>query len=116
MQCNLIESPYQQDSDVLYTSTPNKSCAYLLNVELRNLAFLTSYNTEFDDIIKKLVDENGRLLEIECKIILTLLINDLDNALEPRIKRYGFSVICEKSIPQICERISNTATKTGIGA
>ena len=116
MQCNLTESSYQQNSDVLYTSTPNKSCAYLLNVELRNLAFLTSYNTEFDYIIIKLVDENGRLLEIECKIIFTLLINDLGNSSEPRIKGYGFSVICEKSIPQICERISNTATKTGIGA
>ena len=33
------------------------------------------YNTEFDDIIITLTDQNGRLLEIEDKVNLTLLIN-----------------------------------------
>ena len=38
-------------SEVLYTSSPNISYAYLLNVEPRNLVFLKTYNIEFDGII-----------------------------------------------------------------
>ena len=37
--------------------------------------FLKSYNTEFDDIIITFTDQNGRPLEIEDKVNLTLLIN-----------------------------------------
>ena len=61
---------------MLYTFTLNKSYAYLLNVELRNLVFLKTYNTEFDKIIIKFTDQNTRPLEIEGKINLTLLVNE----------------------------------------
>ena len=54
---------------------PNKSYAYLLNVEPSNLVFLKTYNTEFDEIIITFTDQNGRPLEIEDKVNLTLLIN-----------------------------------------
>ena len=60
---------------MLYTFTPNKFYAYLLNVEPNNLVFLKTYNTEFDEIIIIFTDENGRLSEIEDKVNLTLLIN-----------------------------------------
>ena len=40
LQCNLGDNQYQQKSEVLYSFTPNKSHAYLLNVEPRNLVFL----------------------------------------------------------------------------
>ena len=40
VQCNLVENQYQQKSEVLYTFTPNKSYAYLLNVEPSYLVFL----------------------------------------------------------------------------
>ena len=53
---------------------PNKSYGYLLNVEPHNLMFLKTYNTEFDKIIS-FTDQNGRSLEIEDKVNLTLLIN-----------------------------------------
>ena len=69
------ENQYQQNSEVLYTFTSNKSYAYLLNVEPGNLAFLKTYNIEFDEIIIKYSDQNGRLLEIKGEINLTLLIN-----------------------------------------
>ena len=42
---------YQQKSEVLYTFAPNTSFAYLLSVESRNLVFLKTYYTEFDEII-----------------------------------------------------------------
>ena len=39
VQCNLVDNQYQQTSAVLHTHTPNKSYAYLLNVEPSNLLF-----------------------------------------------------------------------------
>ena len=33
VQCNLVDNRYQQQSEVLYTFTPNKSYAYLLNIK-----------------------------------------------------------------------------------
>ena len=75
VQCNLVDSQYQEKSEVLYTFTPNKSYAYLLSVEPSNLVFLKTYNTEFDEIIITFTDQNGRPLDIEGKVNLTLLIN-----------------------------------------
>ena len=53
---------------------PNKSNAYLLNVEPSNLVFLKTYNTEFYEIILTLNNQNGKLLEIEDEVNLTLRI------------------------------------------
>ena len=54
---------------------PNKSYAYLLNVEPTNLLFSKTYNTKFDGIIITFTDQNGGPLEIEDKVNLTMLIN-----------------------------------------
>ena len=75
VQCNLVDNQYQQKSEILYTFMPNKSYGYLLNVELNNLVFLKTYNTEFDEIIITFTDQNIRPLEIEDKVNLTLFIN-----------------------------------------
>ena len=75
VQCNLVDNQYQQNSEVLYSFTPNKSYRYLLIAELSNLVFLKTYNTKFDEIIITFMDQNGRLLEIEDKVNLALLIN-----------------------------------------
>ena len=40
--------------------TPNKSYDYLLNIEPKNLVFLETYNTDFDDITIILTDQNSR--------------------------------------------------------
>ena len=53
---------------------PNKFYVYLLNVEPNNLVFLKTYKTEFHEIIITFTDQNGRPLEIEDKLNLTLLI------------------------------------------
>ena len=75
VQCNLADNQYQQKSEVSYTFSPNKSYAYLLNVEPNNLVFLKTYNTEFDEILITFMDQNGRPLETEEKVKLTLLTN-----------------------------------------
>ena len=48
VECNLVDYQYQQKSGVLHFFTPNKSYAYLLNVEPSSLIFLKTYNTESD--------------------------------------------------------------------
>ena len=73
-KCNCVDNQYQQKSEVLYASMPNKYYAYLLNVEPSNLVFLKTCNTEFGEIIITSTDENGSPLEIEDKVNLTLLI------------------------------------------
>ena len=45
-QFNLADNQYQQNSEVLYTFTPSKFYAYLLNIGPSNLVFLKTYNTE----------------------------------------------------------------------
>ena len=57
VQCNLVDNPCQQKSEVSYTFRPNKSYAYLLNFEPSNLVFLKTYNTEFDEIIITFTDK-----------------------------------------------------------
>ena len=75
VQCNLVDNQYQWKSQVLCTFTPNKYYAYLLHVEPCNLMLLKTYNTEFENLTIKFTDQNGRLIEIENKINLTLLVN-----------------------------------------
>ena len=75
VQCNLVDNSYQQKFKVIYTFMPNKSYAYLLNVEPSYLVFLKTYNTDFNEIIVTFTDQNGRPFEVEDKVNLTLLIN-----------------------------------------
>ena len=75
VQCNLADNQYQQKSEVLYTFTPNKFYAQLLNVESSNFVFLKIYNIVFGETIITFTDQNRRPLEIEGKFNLTLLIN-----------------------------------------
>ena len=60
---------------MFYTFKPNESYVYFLNVEPSNLLFLIIYSTEFDEITTTFTDKNGRTLEIEGKVNLTLPIN-----------------------------------------
>ena len=50
--------------------------------------FLKFYNTEFNEIIITLTDQNGRPLGMEDKVNLTLLINIRNEMLGPRNKMY----------------------------
>ena len=59
MNGEIVVYRYQRKSEVLYPFTPNKSYAYLLNVEPSNLVFLKTYNTQFDEIIIIFTNQNG---------------------------------------------------------
>ena len=75
VQCNLVDNQYQQNFEISYTFTTNKSYAYLLNVGPSNLVFLKTYNIESDEIIITFTNQNGTPLEIEDKVNLSLLFN-----------------------------------------
>ena len=72
VQCNLVDNQYHQKFEVLYSFTPNQSYSYLLHVEA-SLVFLKLHNNEFDDKKIAFMDQNGRLLEREDKVNLSLL-------------------------------------------
>ena len=62
-----------QESRVQYTFVSNKSFDQLLDISLKNLIFLKTFNSEFPitEIFLKLVDLNYKLLDIEDKINIT---------------------------------------------
>ena len=64
VHCNLADN----QCEVLYTFTLNKSYAYLLNVESSNVVFLKTYGIECDELIIKFTDQSGTPLEIDDKI------------------------------------------------
>ena len=64
VKCNLLDNQNQQKFEVWYIFTSNKFCAYLLNFEQRNLVFLKTYNTVFDDTAIKFTDQHDKPLEI----------------------------------------------------
>ena len=43
----LVDNQYQQNAEVLYAFVPNKSYAFLLNVEPSRLVFLKTHTTKF---------------------------------------------------------------------
>ena len=55
---------------MLNTLTPNKSYAYLLNVEQSNMK---TYNSGFDEVIKTFTNQNSRLLKTEDKVNFTII-------------------------------------------
>ena len=61
VQGNLADNQYQQKSEVFFEPT--------------NLVFLKTYSNEFDEIILTFTNQNGRPLEIEDKVNLTLPLN-----------------------------------------
>ena len=64
---------------------------------------MKTHNTEFQEIVITFTDQNGRLLEIEHKVNLTLLINKYkmtQYSTEPKtrkyVKGYGFLSFARK--------------------
>ena len=75
VHCNIANSGYQQDSRALYTFVPNKSFGQLLDVLPKNFIFLKTFDSEFPYIELWFTDQNYKLIEIEEKVNITLVIN-----------------------------------------
>ena len=70
----MVNNGYQHDSRVLYTFAPNKSFGSLLDISSSNHIFLKTFNSEYDEIVVWLTDQNSKPLEIEDRVNLTMVI------------------------------------------
>ena len=77
VHCNIVNNDYQQDSRVLYTFVPSKSFGSLLDISPSNHIFLKTINSEYDEIIVWLNDQNNKPLEIEDRLNLTLAVKKI---------------------------------------
>ena len=57
-----------------YTFVPNKSFGSLLDISPSNHIVLKTFNSEYDEIVVWFTDQNSKLLEIEDRINLTMVI------------------------------------------
>ena len=74
VHCNMVNNDYQHDSRVLYTFVPNKSFGSLLDISPSKHIFLKTFNSEYDEIIVCLTDQNSKPLEIEDRANLNMVI------------------------------------------
>ena len=74
VHCNIVNNDYQQDSRVLYTFVPNKPFGSLLEISPANHIFLKTFDSEYNEIEVWFTDQNSKLLEIEDKINLTMIV------------------------------------------
>ena len=71
---NIVNNDYQQDSRVLYTFVPNKPFGSLLEISPANHIFLKTFDSEYNEIDVWFTDQNSKLLEIEDRINLTMVV------------------------------------------
>ena len=74
VHCNTVNINYQQNSRVLYRFTLNKSFGQLLDISPTNFLFLKTFNSEFSWIEVWFPDQNSKLLDIEDRINIALVI------------------------------------------
>ena len=72
---NIVNNNYEQNSGVLNTFVPNKSLGQFLDISPKKFIFLKTFNSEFSYIEVWFTDKNSKPLEIEDKMIITLVID-----------------------------------------
>ena len=73
VDCNLVNNNYQEASKVLFTLR-NKQLGQLITITPHSLIMLNTTNTEFSPIEVWFTDKNGKQLETEDKVNITLII------------------------------------------
>ena len=75
IHCNIVNNNYEHDLRVLYTFIPNKLFSQLLDISLKNLISLKTFNSKFSYIEVCFTNQNSKPLKINDKINITLIIN-----------------------------------------
>ena len=75
IHCNNVINDYQLDSRVLYTFIPNKLFGQLLDISSKHFIFYNTFDSESSYIKVGFTDQNSKLLDIDDKINITLVIN-----------------------------------------
>ena len=74
VHCNIVNNNHQEDSRVLYTFVPTKAFGSLLEISPTNHIFLKTFNSEYNEIEVRFIDQNSNLLEIEDRTNLSTVI------------------------------------------
>ena len=75
VHCNIVNNDYQEELRLLHTFVPNKSFGQLLDISPKNFTFLKTFDSEFSYIEVWFTYQNYKLLEIEDKTNITLVIS-----------------------------------------
>ena len=75
VHCNIVNNDYQEDLRLLHTFVPNKSFGQLLDISPKNFTFLKTFDSGFSYIEVWFTYQNYKLLEIEDKTNITLVIS-----------------------------------------
>ena len=74
--CNLVENVYLQDSKLLFSFVPNSRFGSLLSITPQVLKYCNTVDSIFDYIDISFADQNGRPLEIDDDITVTIIIKN----------------------------------------
>ena len=95
--CNVVNKDYWQDSIVFYTFVPNKSFGQLLDISSKKLIFSKTFNSEFSHNEWWFTDQNSKLIEIEDKMKISLVLNwCVTYKNDKSFKWTAISCICER--------------------
>ena len=75
--CNLVENVYLQDSELLLSFVPNSRFGNLLSITPQVLKHCNTVDSIFDYMEISFADQNGRPLEIDGDITVTIIIKNL---------------------------------------
>ena len=75
VHCNIVNNDNQHDLGILCTCCPNRSFDQLLDNSLENGIFSKVFNWEFSHIELCFTGQNSKLLGMEDKINIILVIN-----------------------------------------
>ena len=74
VHCNILNNDYQEGVRALYTFASNKTFGSLLEISQIKHIFLKTFNSEYDEIMVWLTNQNSKPLEIEDRVNLTMII------------------------------------------
>ena len=74
--CTLVENVYLKDSKLLFSFVPNSIFGSLLSVTLQVLKYCDTVDSIFDHIEISFTDQNGRPLEIDDDITVSIIIKN----------------------------------------
>ena len=74
--CNLVENVYLQDSKLLLSFVPSSRFRSLLSIAPQVLKYCDTVDSIFDYVEISFADQNGRPLEIDDDITVTIIIKN----------------------------------------
>ena len=74
--CNLVQNVYLQDSKLLFSFVPNSRFGNLLSNTPQVLKYCDTMDSTFDYIEISFTDQNGRPLQIDVDITVSIIIKN----------------------------------------